>query len=491
MSKRLIAFCLLLACAVLGNACLAAEPGMADVLARLKALEDKNRELELKLKQAEARPSVTAAVDKVLSDAGASAAKVGAVITAPDATCRPLKIGGYLDVSYEYNLTRPDNQKNNLRIFDQDSNGFNVHLAKLFFERLPTKPGEAGFRVDLAFGTDARFFAAQDNTMDTAERGSAPFEVDLEQAYLEYIADVGNGITLDFGKMVTMHGAEVIEAADNINSSRGLLFGFAIPATHTGARASYEVFKDKWKVMAGIFNGWDNIQDQNNAKTGMLQSTWTPNKWFTWVVGAMYGDEQFIDERAVLRAQTALPTLANPDGGPFSGSDLSDPTIPEVSSTLDGRLWNSNDKNGRFLVDTIFTFTPWEKWTFVLNGDYCNESSVPTLNGVKNRQWYGAAGYIKYQFAKNWYIANRTEWFNDPEGVRTGMRQSLWESTITADWALSDPLHIRFEYRHDESNRRAFSDDRGVGSLNDPYNISHPFKSRGQDTLMMQWLYKF
>jgi len=101
----------------------------------------------------------------------------------------------------------------------------------------------------------------------------------------------------------------------------------------------------------------------------------------------------------------------------------------------------------------------------------------------------GVAGYVKYQFLKNWYIAGRGEYFADNEGVRTGLRQDLWEGTITTDWALSDPLHIRFEYRHDESNRNSFSDTKGVG--NGGVNFARALRSDKQDTLMMQWLYKF
>jgi hypothetical protein len=54
------------------------------------------------------------------------------------------------------------------------------------------------------------------------------------------------------------------------------------------------------------------------------------------------------------------------------------------------------------------------------------------------------------------------------------------------DWALTDPFHMRFEYRHDKSNVSAFSDDKGFGD--DP---ASPFHANQQDTFMLQWLYKF
>ncbi|MGD0090772.1 MAG: outer membrane beta-barrel protein [Planctomycetota bacterium] len=487
--KRILVVFVALLCSGIG----AAEGDMADVLARLKALEEKNKDLEMKLKQAEARPGVTAAIDKAIA---ASEQKLGKVITSPDPKDRPLTVGGYLDVSYEFNFNHPDNQRNNLRTFDTDANSFNVHYAELNFSRLPTEAGQAGFRFDMAMGTDQRYFAAQDATALPSMRSTQFKDIELEQAYIEYIAGVGNGITLDFGKMVTMHGAEVIRAYDDINSSRSFLFGLAIPFTHTGVRASYDVFKGdeknnssgKWTIQGNVMNGWDNIQDQNSAKTFCLTSIWQANKWINWQVNAMYGDETFSDERARFAAATGPDTLTSA-AGPFAGV-YNDPTTPGIDSTVTGINWGNNGSGGRTLVDTVLTLTPWEKWTFVLNGDYAYESDVTNYSALpvlpKSRRWYGAAGYAKYQFAKKWYVANRSEVFNDPQGVRTGRPQTLLETTLTFDWAISDPFHMRFEYRHDKSNVDAFSDDKGFGL--DP---THPFNSDHQDTIMLQWLYKF
>lgn len=179
----------------------AADPDVSAILARVEALEKKNKDLEERLRVAETRPKAeTVEIEKATAKAHEQLAKV---ITAADVHGRPLTIGGYLDFSYEFNFNKPDNFNNNQRIFDRDSNGFNLHLAELTFSRLPVEPGQAGFRIDLAGGTDARLFASQDGTGLPAARGQ-DFEIfDLKQAYVSYIAPVGNGITLDFGKFVT------------------------------------------------------------------------------------------------------------------------------------------------------------------------------------------------------------------------------------------------------------------------------------------------
>jgi hypothetical protein len=458
---------------------------MANILARLKALEDKNVELEAKNKKLEAQvhtmgPTTSKSVDKILMNAEE---KMSAVQTAPDADGRPLKIGGYVDISYQYNITRPDNFRNNLRVYDRDANSFAVHLAEINFDRLPAKEGQAGFRIDLDYGTDATIFQATDSS------GQAPIRsFDLQQAFLEYIAPIGNGVTVDVGKFVTWSGTEVVEASDNMNASRSFLFGYAIPTTHTGIRATYPVFKDKWTVGLGVVNGWDNLQDQNDAKTAIFLSNWQVNSWWNWTVTGTVGDESFVNEQQTLAAATAGATLTS-GAGAFEGV-FDDPTAPGIGSALTGKIFDSHNSSMRALFDTTLTFTPWKKWTYAINADYAQEGSLPNgFSTKRNRDWYGIAGYAKYHFLEKWYVAGRYEYFNDSDGARTGVPQVLQSATITFDWKLCEPAHIRTEYRHDESNRNSFSDSKGVG--NGGINQNRPFRSDSQDTIMFQFLYKF
>ena len=59
----------------------------------------------------------------------------------------------------------------------------------------------------------------------------------IEEAFGSYLAPVGKGLQIDVGKFVTNAGAEVIEAKDDWNYSRSLLFQLAIPLYHSGVRA--------------------------------------------------------------------------------------------------------------------------------------------------------------------------------------------------------------------------------------------------------------
>ena len=72
------------------------------------------------------------------------------------------------------------------------------------------------------------------------------------------------GFELDFGKFVTSAGAEVIEAKDNWNYSRSLLFVNAIPYWHFGARTSLPVSKTE-TIGFQLVNGWNNITKNNGG----------------------------------------------------------------------------------------------------------------------------------------------------------------------------------------------------------------------------------
>jgi hypothetical protein len=346
---------------------------------------------------------------------------------------RPIQIGGELDVTYQYSFNRPDDRVNALRIFDdEDANDFNVHAANIFFDGTAKEAGQAGFRIDLGIGTDARKYAAYDraasltsqffeedadgvldpDAITTVTQNNTDRLFDLQEAYIDYIAPVANGIHFSFGKFVTPIGLEVLESGGNWNATRSFNFGLAIPFTHTGIRATYEVFEN-WSIQGYIVNGWDNLQDNNRSKTGIFVSTWSPVDWFTWTVSGSVG------------------------------TDTED-----------------EDSDTRYLVNTVMSFTPWETLEFALVGNYGYEENQSLVrrnlaadfttldpadvasSSPDDAEWYGLAGYVKWQFLENWYVAGRGEYFADRGGSRTGLPQELYSATATVDWKISDPMHI-------------------------------------------------
>ena len=380
-----------------------------------------------------------------------------------------------------------------MRCFDNDPNGFNMHLAELIFDASPAKPGEVGFRVDLAFGSDVRLFKATDKFVRNSVARLNDFaDADFKQAYIEYIIPVGcpgekKGITLDMGKFVTWAGEEWIEAADNIMTSHSFLFTYAIPYTHTGVRATYDVFDNhcmgKWTVGGALYNGWDNQQDQNRSKTGAIYSDWKPTNWFEWISVGMYGAERVQDQRdefdnAVINGGLDPTDPATPGFGALNTGNT-------FFGTLDGgrdrRFFDPQRGAARVLADTILTFKPVcgkDVLVLAFNGDYGHE---------EGGTWAGGAAYIKWRFAKKWYLGMRGEYFFDEDGARTGIAQTLTEGTALVDYALTEALQTRVEFRHDHSNKGVFSD-RHPTDL----DLNQPFHKQSQNTVLFSWLaYKF
>src|SRR3954465_15123381 len=198
-----------------------------------------------------------------------SSASGTAVVAAVPKWFDLIAVNAFVSSAYQYNGNRPASGTNSYRVFDFNDNSFNLDVAELVGQIAPSKPNDAGFRIALAGGNSVPQVAkAQDQSVA---------QFDLQQVFASYIAPLGNGIRFDVGKYVTHLGYEVIEGYDgyNDNYSRSTLFGYAIPFTHTGVKASYAVSR-KVAAMIEVVNGWDLLRDNNHSKSIGAQLTVTP-----------------------------------------------------------------------------------------------------------------------------------------------------------------------------------------------------------------------
>jgi len=168
--------------------------------------------------------------------------------TPPPKWYEAVELHGLVDAYFSGNANQAQGTPNPLRVFDA-TNGFQLSYAKLTAQLTPAKAYSAGFHADVGFGQTASVLMFK-STPSSAD-------VVVQQAFVSY--KLPGDVVLDGGKFVTNAGAEVIEAKDNWLYSRSLLFGFAIPFTHTGLRATVPVPGAAGvSVMAALFNGWDN-----------------------------------------------------------------------------------------------------------------------------------------------------------------------------------------------------------------------------------------
>ncbi len=325
---------------------------------------------------------------------------------------RSVELSGIVDGYYGYNNNKVDMFTQG-RAFDVRHNAFSLQMAKLALERKNSKDSPLGFRVDLGVGeTVDRIISVSDSSRNDATKH-------VLQAYASYVAPVGSGLTIDFGKFYTPIGAEVVDTKDNFNYSRAWLFTYG-PYYHTGLRAKY-AFNDKVALTGFLINGWDNLFENNvgrNAgKTTGFQLSLTPTKKFS--LNQTY--------------------LAGPEAPLANVSDV------------------SNRDNWRHVADTVATYLVNDKLTLMGNFVYGSDGD----NDGNRGKWTGFAGYFKYAFNNRFAFSPRFEAFNDRNGLRTGVAQTVKDITLTQEIKLMNNFISRFEYRRDFSNQKFFTNSAG------------------------------
>jgi len=326
--------------------------------------------------------------------------------TPPRPWYETIAVNGFVSGSYSYNFNRPPGRLNGLRVFDFDDNTFKVDVAELVLQKPTPKAGDAGFRVDVAAGGSIPRVSAAAGLFRDA--GGTAQDIDLQQAYVTYVANAGRGLKLDFGKFVTHFGYEVIDGYDgwNENVTRSFLFGFAIPFTHTGVKAAYP-FGDRATGTVLVVNGWDDATDRNLQKSVGAQLSLTPSPAWTVILNGMYGAE---------------------------------------------RADNSGDLRG--LLDLVAMWKPPGRVALGLNVDHGTEENAVAPG--ENARWDGLAVYARVGISEKFSLVGRAERFGDWDGARTGVSQRLTEVTLTPEFRPASGLVIRGDLRFDHSDQVVF-----------------------------------
>lgn len=330
-----------------------------------------------------------------------------------------ITVSGYVDTSYTY-LSGSGQFTGGAanRVYDRERNSFNLNMIDVTVSSLPSE-GFGGL-VDLNFGSDANVNAS------TGTGGNDEF--DIQAAYVHYAS---GSLMMIAGKYVTLAGAEVIKSPANFNYSRSILFGYAIPFTHTGVRAAYTV-GDKLTLIVGVNNGWDVLKDSASEarKTLELGVSTTPFKPLAIAASAYVGKE---------------------------------PGAVTVVGT-------------RTLFDVVTTYTATDALSFVLNYDYASQEDAVTVG--KKAEWSGLAGYVNYKFSDQWRMALRAETFEDKHGYRTGVVQTWDEATFTLAYMPAANVELRGEVRADQSDQQSFLQPDGTAEDT-------------QNSVALQAIYKF
>ncbi len=435
------------------------------------AFADENEVVALKSHVNDLNGKISDLQRQVQALASRPAESSGGYVAAPSSggglihTAQDINMSGYANVQFNQNLSAQSLNPsagatgvgNSYRAFDNNMDTFSLNQFDLAFSKSANPEGGVGFMLDLLVGQDAR-------VINAGTTGHTADYITPVQAYIDVVAPlnfVGDnnvlGKTVDFqvGRFVTLAGAEVIRAPDNWNISRSLIFTLGEPLTHTGIRSTYKLFNDKLTTYLGVNNGWDNEIDNNQWKTIETGFSISPIDKVTWITSLYIGPEN-----------------------------------------------NQTSGHKRYLLSNVLGWDATDKLSFKTEFTLGSESRVNNLldptgsavtgagNGVswQNAQWWGWAGYVRYQLTERWGWVYRLELFRDADQFRTallgngasainginGASRSTWEMTFGTDYKIYDNLTGRLEYRFDKSNTE------------DPFNAdSH------QSTIGAELIYAF
>jgi hypothetical protein len=200
---------------------------------------------------------------------------------------------------------------------------------------------------------------------------------------------------------------------------------FAIPYYHSGVRITH-THENFW-LTGYIYNGWNNVVENNGGKTFGATLGLTPLKGLTII-------QQWI-------------------GGPEPGG-----------------IQNKD------VLDSIVTFSPSDTLSLALNFDY----GWAKDDAGDNKTWTGIAAYAKIAPTDKLAFIPRVEWYDDKDGFTMGTTQIMKEVTLTGEYKLSDSLLTRLEYRSDWSTEDMFASDTSTVANTDT-----------QDTITLGVVYMF
>jgi hypothetical protein len=392
-----------------------------------------------------------------------------------------LEVDGVVAVSYNYNLLgNPDKSSGSVQpgggndnsgssafpapgglnqgasgsfyAWHGDHDTFQVDQVWFGMGKPASEESRAGFRFDILYGQTATYLGNGSSSGGRANFDSLG-DFYVNQAYIEYLAPIGDGVTVMAGKFGTLAGAEVAKTTDNFNVTAGNLYNLLQPIDHYGVLVSTDV--GPVSLTAGAVNSQTlgvGSLDDNSEKTLVFQ--------------AGIGDDDLSGAATV-----------------FWGAEA------------------GSNKDDLGIFDVVITANPSDTLSMWLNIDYVwadgcaltgclGRAGGPKSSGGDKSAW-GIAAAGRLALTDSTGFALRAEYVHDSSGL-LGLSQanpnttslvrdaSVWGITATVDHTLVDSLLLRLETRYDR-----------VDSQSQFFNNNGDNLDRDQWVLLAQAVYVF
>ena len=336
-------------------------------------------------------------------------ASVPAETPKPPAQRQLPTLSGFVEVSYNVNFNNPVDNVNVLQIYHGVQNTILLNTAHLVIAGSPVEG--LSYALELDFGSDAQVNGSVNSILAADADGDAVSvkdDFDIQEAYVTYVSPLKLGVKA--GKFSSYQGIEVIESPANPTISRGIIFGFATPFTHTGALLTYQV-TDKLDVAVGAINGFDLLIDNNEGKTAVAK------------LGLNLGD-----------------------------------SLSLVASSLTGleQVGNANRRTIADFVGVTKVIPGVDLW---FGGNFGVEQGASVVVAGGDARWFGFSLQPLVRLSDSFAVGARAEFFSDTDGARTGVAQRLFTASLSPSYQLLPGLTVRAEGRLDFSDQQVFHTD--------------------------------
>lgn len=326
--------------------------------------------------------------------------------------------GGSVSGGIGYATDNPKDHNTSPVTFNDRSGEFQINQVNLYGQKLidmESESWEIGGRIELLYGTDARYTQASglDDEL-ISEEDFRFYDLAFPQAYLEVFAPFGNGVTAKIGHFYTIIGYEVVNAPDNFFYSHAYTMQYGEPFSHTGVLFNYPV-NGNISINLGSVNGWDNF-DENLSNWNFLGNIAWSND---------------------------------------------DETSSLVLSLISGDVDDVGREN-RTLYSLVVTHHFNEQLHYIGQHDFGFQERAAADGS--DAYWYGLNQYLFYDVSDTVAFGLRAEWFRDDGDSRLaiGDSASYFAFSTGLNWTPTAWLKVRPEIRYDwvDSSAAAFDNRR-------------------------------
>ena len=335
-----------------------------------------------------------------------------------------MAITGYVEGAWHRGLVEHANSYGQLptRVYDA-GNGFQLHAMHLSVHSAVNEHVSA--TVDIDAGSDAAF---NNGTAFSPTRTL----FDIQEAYAQ-LTDAG--FTFTVGKFATYEGIELIEGPTDPTLTRGLLYGWAEPITHVGAKLHYTT--PMVDIGVGVVNGWDTngatvnngagqasiwTADNNNNKTLIWRLGVTPDPIFWAGLSGSYGVEK-----------------AGQDTDPRLSLDLTGALIPSPMLTINFQGNLGSEKNSDYSARAV------------------DAAGLPVAAAGTGKWWGLGIQPVVHMDAAS--LGARLEYMKDTTGTRFAEVGALANGntgylnfTLTPGYTFYNAFTMRAEFRYDHAS---------------------------------------